>query len=47
MSAARPGEKKHEQALELLKVDAVLLQVRQAGVVPVQGVAAPAPVTAG
>lgn len=47
MSATRPGEKQHEHALELLKVDAVLLQVRQAGVVPVQGIAAPTPVAAG
>lgn len=47
VSATRPGKEQHEHALELLKVDAVLLQVRQAGVVPVQGIAAPAPVAAG
>lgn len=47
MCATRPGKEQHEHALELLKVDAVLLQVRQAGVVSVQGIAAPTPVAAG
>lgn len=46
MGSAGPGEEQNKHALELLKVDAVLLQVRQAGVVPVQCVAAPAPVAA-
>lgn len=47
MSATRPGKEEHKHALELLEVDAVLLQVRQAGVVPVRGIAAPTPVAAG
>jgi len=42
-----PGEQQVEQASELLHVDAVLLQVGQAGVVALRGVAAAAPVTAG
>lgn len=47
MGAVRPREEHIEQALELLHVDAVLLQVGQAGVVTLRGVAAAAPVTAG
>ena len=42
-----PGEQQVEQPPELLHVHAVLLQVRQAGVVALRGVAAAAPVTAG
>lgn len=47
MGATGPGKEERKHALELLKVNAVLLQVRQAGVVPVQRIAAPAPVAAG
>lgn len=42
-----PGEQQVEQALKLLNVNAVLLQVRQAGVMTLCGIAAAAPVTAG
>lgn len=42
-----PGEQQVEQAFELLHVDAVLLQVGQARVVALCGVAAATPVTAG
>lgn len=42
-----PGEQQLEEAFELLQVDAVLLQVGQAGVMTLCGVAAAAPVTAG
>lgn len=42
-----PGEQQLEEAFELLHVDAVLLQVGQAGVVALCGVAAAAPVAAG
>lgn len=47
MGSVGPGEQQVEQAFELLHVDAVLLQVGQAGVVALCGVAAAAPVTAG
>lgn len=47
MSPTGPGKEKSKHPLELLEVNAVLFQVRQAGVVPVQRVAAPAPVAAG
>lgn len=47
MGSVGPGEEQVEQALELLHVDAVLLQVGQAGVMALCGVAAAAPVTAG
>lgn len=47
MGAVGPGEQQVEQAFELLHVDAVLLQVGQAGVVALSRVAAAAPVTAG
>lgn len=47
MSSIGPGEQQVEQAFELLHVDAVLLQVGQAGVVTLCGVAAATPVTAG
>lgn len=42
-----PGEQQVEQALELLHIDAVLLQIWQAGVVALCGVTAAAPVAAG
>ena len=42
-----PGEQQAEQALKLLHVYAVLLQVRQAGVMALGGIAAASPVTAG
>lgn len=44
-----PGEEQGEQPPELLQVDAVLLQVGQAGVVALRGVAATrsAPIAAG
>lgn len=47
LGAVGPGEQLLEEAFELLYVDAVLLQVRQAGVVALCRVAAAAPVTAG
>lgn len=47
MGAVGPGEEQREEDLELLHVDAVLLQVGQAGVVALRGVAAAAPVAAG
>lgn len=47
LGAVGPGEELLEEALELLHVDAVLLQVRQAGVVALRRVAAAAPVAAG
>lgn len=47
MGSVGPGEQQVEQAFELLHVDAVLLQVGQAGVMALCGVAAAAPVTAG
>lgn len=47
MSSTGPGKEQSKHALEQLKVDAVLLEIGQAGVVPVQGVAAPTPVAAG
>lgn len=47
MRPVGPGEQQVEQPPELLHVHAVLLQVRQAGVVALRGVAAAAPVTAG
>lgn len=47
LGAVGPGEELLEEALELLYVDAVLLQVRQTGVVALCWVAAAAPVTAG
>lgn len=47
MSSTGPGKEKSEHPLELLKINAILFEVRQAGVVPVQGIAAPAPVAAG
>lgn len=47
MGAVGPGEEQLEEDLELLHVDAVLLQVGQAGVVALRGVAAAAPVAAG
>lgn len=47
MGAAGPGKEERKHALELLEVNAVLLQVRQARVVSVQRVAAPTPVAAG
>ncbi len=45
--AAGPGEEQRKQHFELLQIDAVLLQVRQARVVPAHGVTGAAPVTAG
>ena len=42
-----PGEEQHKEAPELLHVDAVLLQVGQAGVVALRQVGAPSPVAAG
>ncbi len=45
--AAGPGEEQCKQHFELLQIDAVLLQVRQARVVPAHGVTGAAPVTAG
>lgn len=42
-----PGEQQAEQPLKLLHVYAVLLQVRQAGVMAFCGIAAASPVTAG
>lgn len=47
MGAVGPGEEQLEEDLELLHVDAVLLQVGQAGVVALSGVAAASPVAAG
>lgn len=47
LGAVGPGEQLLEEAFELLHVDAVLLQVRQTGVVALCWVAAAAPVTAG
>lgn len=47
LGAVGPGEQLLEETFELLYVDAVLLQVRQAGVVALCRVAAAAPVTAG
>lgn len=47
MRPARPGEEQSEQTLKLLQVYAVLLQIRQAGVVTAHRVTAAAPVTAG
>ena len=47
MSSAGPGKEQSKHALKLLQVDAILLEVRQAGVMPVQCIAAPAPVAAG
>lgn len=47
LGAVGPGEQLLEEAFELLRVDAVLLQVRQAGVVALRWVAAAAPVAAG
>lgn len=47
MGAVGPGEEELEEALELLGVNAVLLQVGQAGVVALRWVAAASPVTAG
>lgn len=47
LGAVGPGEKLLEETFELLHVDAVLLQVRQTGVVALCWVAAAAPVTAG
>lgn len=47
MGSVGPGEQELEEAFELLHVDAVLLQVGQAGVMTLCGVAAAAPVTAG
>lgn len=47
MGSVGPGEQELEEAFELLHVDAVLLQVGQAGVMTFCGVAAAAPVTAG
>lgn len=42
-----PGEQQVEEAFELLYINAVLLQVGQAGVMALCGVAAATPVTAG
>lgn len=42
-----PGEQQVEEAFELLYINAVLLQVGQAGVMTLCGVAAATPVTAG
>lgn len=47
LGAVGPGEQLLEESFELLRVDAVLLQVRQAGVVALCWVAAAAPVAAG
>lgn len=47
MGSTGPGEEEGEHALELLEVNAILLQVRQAGVVPLRGVAVSSPVAAG
>lgn len=47
MRSVGPGEQQVEQAFELFHVDAVLLQVGQAGVMAFCGVAAAAPVAAG
>lgn len=47
MGSVGPREQQVEETLKLLHVDAVLLQVRQAGVVALRGVAAATPVTAG
>lgn len=47
LGSVGPGEQQLEEAFKLLHVNAVLLQVRQAGVVTLRGVAATAPVTAG
>lgn len=47
MGSVGPREQEVEQSLKLLHVDAVLLQVGQAGVVPLRRVTAAAPVTAG
>ena len=47
MGLVGPGEEQHEEAPELLHVDAVLLQVGQAGVVALRQVGAPSPVAAG
>lgn len=47
LGAVGPGEQLLEETFELLHVDAVLLQVRQTGVVALCWVAAATPVTAG
>lgn len=47
MGTVGPGEQQVEEPLELLYVDAVLLQVREAGVVALCWVTAAAPVAAG
>ena len=47
LGSVGPGEEQLEEAFKLLHVNAVLLKVRQAGVVTLRGVAATAPVTAG
>lgn len=47
LGAVGPGEELLEEPLELLHVDAVLLQVGQTGVVALCWVAAASPVTAG
>lgn len=47
MGSIGPREQQVEETLKLLHVNAVLLQVRQAGVMALCGVAAAAPVTAG
>lgn len=47
MPSADPGSERDEELTELKRVDAVLLQVRQAGIVTLSGRAAGTPVTAG
>jgi len=47
VSSTGPGKEESKHPLELLKVNAILFKVRQAGVVPVQRIAAPTPVAAG
>lgn len=47
MSSTGPRKEESKHPLELLKVNAILFKVRQAGVVPVQCIAAPTPVAAG